>query len=130
MSHWYHSLVRQEGISFKNRFVGVLPRIRESRRGKIRAGLELEVERKLLFAVFTPPLETVGPAEKMTSYEVSPMPRDMYRTYSSAFAMLGNDIVDLKNLVVPSFRMISTIGDDLCLIVISTLDSRNVRFIV
>ncbi len=88
------------------------------------------MDRKLLLAVFTPLVETVGPAEKMTSYEVSPMPRDMYRAYSSAFAMLGNDIVVLKNLVAPTFRMISTIGDVLCLTVISTLDSRCVRFIV
>jgi len=57
------------------------------------------------------------------------MPRDMYRAYSSAFAILGNDIVVLKHLVAPSLRMMSTIGDDLCLTVISTLDSRYVRFI-
>jgi hypothetical protein len=53
----------------------------------------------------------------------------MYRAYSSAFAILGNDIVVLKNLVAPSLGMMSTIGDDLCLTVISTLDSRYVRFI-
>ena len=123
-------LVRHEGISFENRPVGLFLRIPESRKGKIRAGLELEVDRKLLFAVFEPLVDAVVPAEQMTSYEVSPIPRAMYRAYSCALGILGNDIVVLKTLVDPSFRMISTTGDDLSLTVISTLDSRYDRFIV
>jgi hypothetical protein len=117
-------------MSFENRPVGLLLRIPESRKGKIRAGLELEVDRKLLFAVFAPLVDAVGPAEQMTSYEVSPIPRAMYRAYSCALGILGNDIVVLKTLIAPSFRMISTTGDDLSLTVISTLDSRFDRFIV
>ena len=117
-------------MSFENRPVGLFLRIPESRKGKIRAGLELEVDRKLLFAVFEPLVDAVGPAEQMTSYEVSPIPRAMCRAYSCALGILGNDIVVLKTLVAPSFRMISTTGDDLSLTVISTLDSRYDRFIV
>ena len=125
-----HCLVRQEGKSFENRPVGRLPRIPESRNGKIRAGLELDVDRELSLGVIGRLVDAVGPAKKGTSYEVSPIPRDMYRAYSSAFAILGNDIVVLKKLVAPSFRTISTIGDDARLTVITTLDSRYVRFIV
>jgi hypothetical protein len=125
-----HCLVRQEGISFENRPVGLFLRIPESWKVKIRAGLELDVDRELSLGVFAPLVDAVGPAEKVTSYEISPIPRDMYRAYSSAFAILGNDIVVLKKLVAPSLRMISTIGDDSCLTVISKLVSRYVRFIV
>jgi len=125
-----HCLVRQEGISFENRPVGLFLRIPESRKGKIRAGLELDADRELSLGVFAPLVYAVGTAEQMTSYEVSPIPRAMYRAYSCALGILGNDIVVLKTLVAPFFRMISTIGDDSCLTVISTLDSRSVRFIV
>jgi hypothetical protein len=123
-------LVRQEGKSFEIRPVGLLPRIPESRKDKIRAGLELDVDRELSLGVFARLIDAVGPADKVTPYEISPIPRDMYRAYSSAFAIFGNDIVVLKKLVAPSFRTISTIGDDACLTVISTMDFRYVRFIV
>jgi hypothetical protein len=125
-----HCLVCQEGISFENRPVGLFLRIPESRKDKIRACPELEVDRKLLFSVFAPLVDAVGPAEQMTSYEVSPIPRAMYRAYSCALGILGNDIVVLKTLVAPFFRIISTIGGDSSLTVISTLDSRYDRFIV
>ena len=105
-------------------------RIPESRKGKIRAGLELDVDLELSLGVFARLVDAVGPAKKVTAYKISPIPRDMYRAYSSAFAILGNDIVVLKKLVAPSFRTISTIGDGACLTVISALDSRYVRFIV
>ena len=88
------------------------------------------VDRRLFLAVSALLVKAVDPVEQMTWYEVSPIPRAMYWAYSSAIVILGNDSVVLKRLIAPFFKTISTIGDNFCLTVISTLDSRCVRFIV
>jgi hypothetical protein len=129
-SHQLIEFRRDNRERFNEASIGLFPAIPKSREGKTRAGPELEVDRKLLLAVSAPLVKTVGLVELITLYEVSPMPRAMYWAYSSAIAILGNDSVVLKRLMAPFFKMISTIGDDSCLTVISTLDSGYVRFIV
>lgn len=129
----FHQLIdfrRDNRERFINASIRLFPVIPNSREGKPRASPEFTVDRKLFLAVSAPLAKTVDPVEQMTWYEVSPIPRAMYWAYSSAIAILGNDSVVRKRLVAPFFKMISTIGDDFCLTVISILDSRCVRFIV